>query len=826
MQLLRVAAVVLLIGSGPAAAQMGQPAVQPGRTTDPTSAAPPPAVDVRSSSAPSHLSPTLLENLPFATREALDAIALAPGVAPLDSSAYGTAGAFWNAYSIDGLDARDPETGAPRAFASYNWLQNVRVAAGSDAESGGFSGVSVQGVLRSGGNGFSGLAETLFSNDSLEDRNVSPERLRENARLARATLDYDTANSLQAGGPMQRERAWFFAGIEYQRAQTTPPGVPAVSPFGSAGTGIGPHARREQTARGIFKPTLALGTNARFTGFLIARRQTVDGFNAAVDRATEATLRRTAPDTSWNANYTRTLSGSATFDLRYSGFHAKEDLAPYNGTTIPGWYDLVEELYSGNADSFSSTVSGRHQVSAQLTKRVSAAGREHGLKAGVELERSPVKHALGYPGGFHVLAFSGVPAFGEFWDGYVKDDVNGRVSLFAQDTWTLRPRLTMSGGVRFTRVTGTNTHLGDRVFASSAVAPRIGLAWDVNGDRGTIVRGHYGWYFEGARSAVYDLVDPEIHTQYAAALDASLRVVGAKTVETPGTNRAIDPGIRLPRMKQAIGDVERELPLRLMVGVTGIFRDYDRFIDDVRVAGLSDFVSSVVRDPGPDGLPGSGDETSSTVTVYRQLTDPLRDQYLITNPAGAARRYRGLQLTARRAMSGRWQLLASWAISRTTGNYDSVLASPDSPEYDDPNTSAAVQPLRSGRPASDQTSLLKVLGTYRVPWNVLVSGALFYTTGQTYTRTVRTPRVPQGRVDVFIEPRGQGRLEDEPRLDLRIEKQFVVRGHDRIGLTLEGFNVFNHAAITAVTTRSGSLYGRPLGIVPPRRLRVGAVYRF
>jgi hypothetical protein len=781
---------------------------------------------VRSSIAPSHLSTTLLENLPFGTREALDAIALAPGVAPIDASAYGTTGAFWNAYSIDGVDARDPETGAPRAFASHNWLQDVRVAAGGDAESGGFSGVSVQGVLRSGGNGFSGLAETLFSNDSLEDDNVSPERLRENARLARAALDYDTANSIQAGGPMQRDRAWFFAGIDYQRAQRTPPGFPAVSPSGAEYSSIGPRARREQTVRGIFKPTVAPGTRSRLNGFFIAGSQTVDGFNAAADRAAEATLRRTAPDASWSASYARTLSSSASFDVQYSGFHAEDDLSPYHGTTAPGWFDLVEELYSANADSFSSTVRGRHHVSAHLAKYASAAGGGHGLKAGVELERSPVKHAVGYPGGFHVLAFSGVPAFGEFWDGSVKDDVNGRVSLFAQDTWTLRPRLTLSGGLRFTRVTGTNTHRGDRVFASSAVAPRIGLAWDVSGDSRTIVRGHYGWYVEGARSAVYDLLDPEIHPHYAAALDASLRVAGAKTVETPGTNRAIDPGVRLPRMKQAIGGVERALPLRLTVGVAGIFRDYDRFIDDVRVAGPSDFVSSVVRDPGPDGLPGTGDETASTVAVYRQLTDPFGDQYLITNPAGAVRHSRGLQLTASRPMSGRSQLLASWAISRTTGNYESVLASPDSPEYDDPNTSAAVQPLRSGRPASDRTNLLKVLGTYRVPWNVLVSGAFSYTTGQTYTRTVRTPRVPQGRVDVFIEPRGQGRLEDQPRLDLRIEKQFVVRGNDRIGLTLEGFNVLNHAAITALTTRSGSLYGRPLGIVPPRRLRVGAVYRF
>lgn len=418
-----------------------------------------------------------------------------------------------------------------------------------------------------------------------------------------------------------------------------------------------------------------------------------------------------------------------------------------------------------------------------------------------------------------------MPGFGEFWEGYAKDDVDGRVSVFAHDTWAFRPRLAFDGGARYVRVTGENRHAGNRVFASSGVAPRVGLAWDVTGNSRTVVRGHYGWYFDVARSASYDLVDPEIRPQYGAYLDANLRTIGAMTLETPGVNRAVDAHIKLPRMKQAIGGVEHELEGLMTVGVMGIYRDVDRLIDDVLVARAGDFVSSVVKDPGPDGLPGTGDETSNTVTVYRQLTDPLRDQYLITNPAGAVRRYRGLELTATRQMSGRWQMQASWVISRTTGTYDNLAAAP-SAEYDDPNTSAAVQPFRTGRLASDHTHLAKVLGTYRAPWNVLVSGAFFYATGQTYTRTVRSPRVPQGRVDLFIEPRGRERLEDQLRLDVRVEKQFALTGNHRIGAAIEGFNVLNNAAITAVTTRSGSLYGRPLGIVPPRTLRVGAVYRF
>ena len=72
-----------------------------------------------------------------------------------------------------------------------------------------------------------------------------------------------------------------------------------------------------------------------------------------------------------------------------------------------------------------------------------------------------------------------------------------------------------------------------------------------------------------------------------------------------------------------------------------------------------------------------------------------------------------------------------------------------------------------------------MLGTYRGPWDILMSSAFFYTTGQTFTRTVRpTTAQVTGRPDLFIEPRGSQRFDDQPRLDFKLEKQFRF-GTDR-----------------------------------------------
>ena len=48
----------------------------------------------------------------------------------------------------------------------------------------------------------------------------------------------------------------------------------------------------------------------------------------------------------------------------------------------------------------------------------------------------------------------------------------------------------------------------------------------------------------------------------------------------------------------------------------------------------------------------------------------------------------------------------------------------------------------------------------------------------------------------------------------------------RLGVTFEGFNLTNNAAITSRTVRSGAEYFVPRALVNPRRFRLGAVYRF
>ncbi len=44
--------------------------------------------------------------------------------------------------------------------------------------------------------------------------------------------------------------------------------------------------------------------------------------------ATEATLHQDSPEFSWNANFTKVLSASSVFDVKYSGFWGYYYLSP------------------------------------------------------------------------------------------------------------------------------------------------------------------------------------------------------------------------------------------------------------------------------------------------------------------------------------------------------------------------------------------------------------------------------------------------------------------------------------------------------------------
>ncbi len=559
-----------------------------------------PQVDVRSSAAQKNLTTDVMENIPFTNRFGPGAMLLSPGVNPNNYSAYGSGAASSNAYMIDGVDVSDPESGTIWVFANHNWIQEVQVIGlGANAEYGGFTGVASNSLFRSGSNMFKGLFETLYENDAMTGENVSDEVLALNEDLTPGKTHYVTDTTFQIGGPIKRDKAWFFTSFQYYRPKTAPAGYPPTPPPGYAVTGIGPEAREEKSPRFLFKPTIKLGASDQLTGFFETDMYKVDGRGISARVATEAGVHQDSPEVTWNGNYTKVINSSTVLDAKYSGFWGYYYLSPYNGDDTPGWYDVDEDFYAVNSYYFYNADRLRHQANASVTKFASGYAGEHNLKFGAEFERSYIKSEYGYPGDMYVLASFGEPYYAYLYDGYLKDNINTRWSAFAQDSWTIGSKFTINPGLRFDRNTGYNKHLGDQVFSTTSISPRIGFAWDVTGDSRTVVRGHYGWYFDGAKSSYYDLLDPQQAPLYGAYIDSNLNVISDVYLITPGTSHTMDPDIKHPRLKQGMVGFERDLWKGVSFGVTGIWRDNDQFIDDIIQTPLSEYEDLHARRSGP-----------------------------------------------------------------------------------------------------------------------------------------------------------------------------------------------------------------------------------
>ena len=274
-------------------------------------------VDVRSSASQKNLPTEILEFIPFTDRFGPGAMLLAPAVNPNTYNAYGSGGSSGNAYMIDGVSVSDPQGGTIWVFANHNWIQEVQVIGlGAPAEYGGFTGVASNSLYRSGSNIFKGLFETLYENDALTGENASASVIAENEDLTPGKTEYVTDTTFQIGGPIRRDRAWFFTSFQYYRPRVAPAGYPQPDVASSNG----PQARLEKSPRFLFKPTVRLSSTDNLTGFLEWDSYTVDGRRAAANVLPEATLHQEGPEASWNGNYTKVLSSSAGVRRQVLGF--------------------------------------------------------------------------------------------------------------------------------------------------------------------------------------------------------------------------------------------------------------------------------------------------------------------------------------------------------------------------------------------------------------------------------------------------------------------------------------------------------------------------
>jgi hypothetical protein len=777
-----------------------------------------PVVDVTSAAAPYRLTDRLLANLPT-SRVASQLMNLLPGV-NVDIGLGGVQQS--NPLLIDGVNTADANALMPRASYNYNWLEDVQVVAvGAGARYGEFNGIIQKARLRSGGNRFSGLGELRTTRPGWVDRNtgsLAPSVQSMFTAQSQRVLDWwDT--SVQLGGPLLRDRLWFFVGLQRSRNNVRP-----ALYGGDASTDA-------RDRRALVKLDAAPSSVLRLTGHYEDDRNDVSGDGLGPSTPIEATWTNALPNRNWNARLSRTWGARTTLEIADSGSRGVLSYSPTPPATRDGPAPHIDQLTgasSGNVSFFFDGGNARHVVSAAATHAGDGWLGGHEFSAGAEYEWSRSSSVEGYPGGRLFNDLGGVPFRVNVQDVDRQTSRVRRASAYLEDRWSIAPRLTLEPGVRVSFNRGLVSQ--GTVLSTNPVSPRLGIAWDLGAGHTTVLRAHYGRYHDALLTSHVNFAD-SAPSSPLIVLQASGSDQFVELSRTTASAYAIDAATRPAYFDQWVAGVERQVGRSLSATAQYIWRVYR---DQVGFVDRGSIYQPVVRpDPGPDGRLGTADDGGSIPAFLK--TNPGGEQFVFTNPPGVGRRYDALQLIGRRQSGNDWQLQASYTWSSMRGNaVNGLRSNSGGPDLGingvtaDPNRAIKAD----GPMPFDFTHEAKVLATWRVPRiGVTASGVYQAHTGSAWGRATQLSGLQFVTFGVRVEPRGTRRTPALNTLDLRLEKTFSIPRTGSAGVFADDFNVGNQgipdpSARRPVFEISGPLFGQPQFWLPPRTLRVGVRLAF
>jgi outer membrane receptor protein involved in Fe transport len=798
-----------------------------------------PVVDVASSATDNALSQDMLFNLPIRpTNAATDMLNYLPGIN--NGSAFGTNEDYANGLLIDGVDTRDPDAGSAWVFFNYNLMEEVQVGGlGAPAEYGSYTGAVVNTITKSGGNRYSGLFDAYWTKESFWSDNIKKEYADANPALrdpfvVNKRLDLTG----QISGPIIKDKLFFFlAGQRYEQ-EDNPSGPRTLH------TEVSPRFNAKLTWQP--GPNDNLMASFQWDYYNQTGRASL-GSNLDTD---DTTVKQDSPEAVWNLQW-RHLFGTRTFsEIKYSGWWGYYYLDPK--VLVPSTYDGTTGGYSGGAWSYYYADRGRNQVNASISHYAEAFGK-HDLKFGVEIERSKVHSQYGYNQGLYYYDYTAYYPKGQYYAytyNYDAEGHNGRESLFAQDSWKPTERLTINAGVRVDFVRGRSKVLDKTMYSNTNWAPRLGFAFDATGDGKTVLKGHYGRYYEAILYWQYARSLPGWNDFVGYAYDPEGDFCGplgncfTEDSRLAYPQYTVDPDMKHPRVDEWTAGIERELTKDVRLSVTGIWRE------DKNIQG------SVYPDARWEPTEVENGLTGQPLTVYswanqeESETTPLLtnpDGFAYLDPSGnalgrarAERKYKALMVVVDKRFTNRWQGRISYVLSKAEGSIDNNGANSfgASTVFQTP-TRALVNAF--GRPVNDRTHEVKLYATWQIPKIEVGLNAYYsYLSGRNWTpfqryssRLVSYP-LSSGR-QPLLEPRGNRRLDSESYLDLRIEKIFRVgAGTDRIAVYADVQNLFNEGTVTAVNARNPSVsianedveFGSPTAVIGPRRWLLGARWSF
>jgi hypothetical protein len=649
----------------------------------------------------------------------------------------------YNSTQIDGIRLNDmfgltangmPSQGNPFSMETVEAI-SIDVSP-YDTSRGGFTGASVNAVTRSGTNQFHGSLYYSYRNQNFRAHHpITGER----------DPFTDQTTGLTLGGPLWRNRLFFFAGYEYsERTEPAPsagfdPAPAALTQIVSLaqnygydpGSLVNPGAQRKQDRKYLARLDWQIAPGHR----LSSRYSRTRGQNPAF--ADYSTSGRVSLSGHWYLSEQSLDAYSVQLFSRWQDdFNSEVKFARHSYTSARNTGSRFPQVRINGVPSADASDTGSVIIGTEETSQLndltvenlqsSALGTwlygNHRITLGVEAERSDFENTF-LQNAFGNYSFSSIANFASgnpsaFTHQYL---LPGRIptiawgyttnSLFIQDRWKPSSRLDFSFGFRLDRLSTnqkpeynplfeqTFQRRNDSTFdGATTIAPRAGFTWKLDDSARFTLRGGAG-IFQGRAPGVW-LSNPYSNDGTSSLLNTSTTGGFSPDPDNqPKGNPAgrrqrvdlLDENFHMPTVARANLALDHRLP---WLGFTATLEA----VQTETIEGLI-YQNLNLRRTGtsPDGRAIYGNRTASYAlsSNTQYLHAAYSDVYLLTNtPHGSA-----TQLTARlrRPLRGHWAFSASYTRGRvreaspmtssTAGTNFSTRASLD-PNDEEPGTAS------------------------------------------------------------------------------------------------------------------------------------------
>ena len=776
-----------------------------------------------------------------------------------------------NRILADGVDTTEGSGGTGFYFDYYSIEEFTTVAAGADVEMTAPGSLVVM-TMKSGGNDFHGMVHSDYEHESFVGDNTDA-ALESRGYTGNPNLLFFETHA-DIGGPIMRNRAWFYAFYNHFRIDKAVSGVDR-----SVATDLGDFDNFGG------KSTVRLTDKDRLIGYTQWGLKQKPKRGLSTDVGPNSVLAQASWNWAHKVEWQRVWSNRTFMTAAAKHFGFGWPMVPQvDPAELPPRLDTATGRLSGagwfpgaNGSPPFTFVRWKPQVTVSMNHYVAEFGGSHDIKFGYEFQIDSSRFGSNANSGHirylddstnarpfnvdRIMLFS-MPAEGEI----ASDNRNRHHAAFFQDTWRPVRWLSLNLGVRFEQqrtyfVDAESSPFLANFFPTGTVSGRTNVVWNTWAPRlgvafapaqGTVLKGHFGRYYlnladshANANPAStawvrYTFLDPNANGIYDGPdeLGAKLDEQGATGIELGSEGTPVDPALSTELVDEINVSLEHEVVKDTSVRVSYVRKDRNGdsgIWNGPQQTAL--FAGSGIACTGDPDWDCPLNTLTGTPLNLQRVPDDIAgvvDNRIATFP-GMEATYDTVQLATNRRFTGGFLLQASFDY-QWRDEFRSAADESRSPLDADP---LVVGSGGHGRiwqnhsldvDARQKTTNWggRLLARYTLPHDVGLSTNVRYQSGWPYAPIQRVDIPGTGtNQPIFLTDLARNRSENVTIADIRLDKEFAfgTDSKNRLTLMIDLYNIFNSNAVTNFSLRTGD-DKRVIAALDPIAMKIGVRFQF